>query len=872
MRKNMRLPLLFILLFFAYFDLLSQELTLIGSYRDSDGGINGLNGAKSITVAPDGRHVYIVGEFDDAVAIFERNTTSGVLTFIAVQKNGEDGIDGLIRPQAVTVSPDNDHVYIVSSRGNILVFHRDINEGFLSFVEVHKQGESGIDGLNGANSVAVSYDGNYVYTTASISWAVAVFMRNKSTGGLTFIQVLKDNEGGIERNTLRGANALTISSDDNHIYVTGGNSFAYGRYAAFSRNKSTGLLTLIERMEDPFPDIATSVSISGDGRSVYVTAKFSFDSDETAVAFNRNQSTGRLTILPTVQQVLTTGVKSLKSVTISPDGKNVCFVSSNGFVTNLSRNTATGQLGQTYIETFTNGEGIDGLQGLSSVTFSPNDKNLYVTSANEDAVLTFDRSTVDGRLAFMDTKYDDDGGISGLDGANSITVSPDGNHIYATGESDNAVAAFDRNNSTGLLTFLEAHKDGKSGVKGLRSAESVAISTDGKHLYVGGVFVGDNRLDDAVTVFSRNLVTGRLTYVESINQTQVFFLNSNSIILSPDGGSVYSLGGSGSGSTIAVFSRDSATGRLVFVELVREGFNGVRDLSGVNSAVVTPDGRHLYATAGSDKAVSVFNRNITTGQLTLIEVHKDGLNGIDGLDGANSVTISTDGGYVYVLANGDNSITTFRRDTFSGTLHFVEVLKDSLNGITGLNSPKSLAVSSAGDRVYVTASAEHALVVFARDPSTGRLAFIETVRDGDNGVNYLDGVESVILSPDDRYLYAVASTSDAITAFSTSSTVSVSETKAGVGRFILQAAYPNPFNPETTIKYQLSKTSNVKLTIYNLAGQEVKTLIDSAIPAGLHVVRWNGTDERGRNVASGIYLYRLETRGRVDVKKMTLLR
>ena len=83
---------------------------------------------------------------------------------------------------------------------------------------------------------------------------------------------------------------------------------------------------------------------------------------------------------------------------------------------------------------------------------------------------------------------------------------------------------------------------------------------------------------------------------------------------------------------------------------------------------------------------------------------------------------------------------------------------------------------------------------------------------------------------------------------------------------------PNPFNPETVIKYALPSATQVSIRIYNIVGQLVKTLVDDYQPAGQHQVVWNGTNENGERVASGIYLYRFVTPDHQQTLKMTLLK
>jgi agmatine deiminase len=88
--------------------------------------------------------------------------------------------------------------------------------------------------------------------------------------------------------------------------------------------------------------------------------------------------------------------------------------------------------------------------------------------------------------------------------------------------------------------------------------------------------------------------------------------------------------------------------------------------------------------------------------------------------------------------------------------------------------------------------------------------------------------------------------------------------------------YPNPFNPETTIKYNLKNNSDVTLTIYNVKGQLVRTLVKSSQIAGMHSTVWNGKDTKGRNVSSGIYFSTLDVNDDesdyTSVKKIILLK
>ncbi len=84
--------------------------------------------------------------------------------------------------------------------------------------------------------------------------------------------------------------------------------------------------------------------------------------------------------------------------------------------------------------------------------------------------------------------------------------------------------------------------------------------------------------------------------------------------------------------------------------------------------------------------------------------------------------------------------------------------------------------------------------------------------------------------------------------------------------------YPNPFNPETTISFELSKAGNVVLDIYNIKGELLKRLINHQMSNGMHSVVWNGKDNNGHICSSGIYCCKISNNGIVETKKMLLLK
>ncbi len=90
--------------------------------------------------------------------------------------------------------------------------------------------------------------------------------------------------------------------------------------------------------------------------------------------------------------------------------------------------------------------------------------------------------------------------------------------------------------------------------------------------------------------------------------------------------------------------------------------------------------------------------------------------------------------------------------------------------------------------------------------------------------------------------------------------------------FTLKQNYPNPFNPSTTISYHLKKEAKIELSIYNIKGQKVKTLVSEIQPSGEHQIVWNGHDQQGKAVSSGIYFYKLSSNDKSITRKMMLIK
>ena len=193
---------------------------------------------------------------------------------------------------------------------------------------------------------------------------------------------------------------------------------------------------------------------------------------------------------------------------------------------------------------------------------------------------------------------------------------------------------------------------------------------------------------------------------------------------------------------------------------------------GAFSVTVSPDWNHLYAAGAEDDAVAVFSRASATGALTFVEVQRDGVGGVDGLDFAHSATVSPDGNHLYVAGFDDDAVAVFSRSSTTGTLTFVEVQKDGVGDVDGLRRAHLVTVSPNWKHLYAASVSDNAVAVFSRDSATGTLTFVEVQRDGVGSVDGLRSAHSVTVSPDEKHLYAAGSDDDAVAVFRVASVAS----------------------------------------------------------------------------------------------------
>jgi 6-phosphogluconolactonase (cycloisomerase 2 family) len=210
--------------------------------------------------------------------------------------------------------------------------------------------------------------------------------------------------------------------------------------------------------------------------------------------------------------------------------------------------------------------------------------------------------------------------------------------------------------------------------------------------------------------------------------------NMQDIEASPDGKFLYVAARS---SSIQVYTRNEISGTFSNRTLSGGGTGGTDKIA----LAVSPDGAHIYTVSLQDDTLSVYSRDPGTGLVTFIESHADGIGGVDGLDGSHAAAVSPDGLHVYTGANVDDAVSVFARNPATGQLTFVEANFNGVGGVTGMDAPVFLAFSPDGANLYAAGSS---LIVFSRDAGTGALTFLQSP--GTGGFT--------VVSPDGAHVYS----------------------------------------------------------------------------------------------------------------------
>ncbi|WP_353571894.1 beta-propeller fold lactonase family protein, partial [Candidatus Albibeggiatoa sp. nov. BB20] len=353
---------------------------------------------------------------------------------------------------------------------------------------------------------------------------------------------------------------------------------------------------------------------------------------------------------------------------------------------------------------------VDNLERPNAVLVSPDGKFVYTAGFGSHSIIVFSRDSSTGGLTFRQSVIngakDLNGSVVlGITGASSIAFSPDTQFLYATGFNDNALAVFQRNTVTGTLEFLESFTDGNNGIDGLASAFDVEVTQN--YLYVAAVF------DNTIAIFQRNADSGKLNFIGT-ETSSAQLSGVADLAVSPDQQYLYAV--SPSSDSLLVYSLNAETGALTLLQTFTDTVADATGLDSVNSVVVSGDGTNVYIAAdGVNNSVSVYARNVSSGVLTFVQTVRDGDSSdlgipVDGLNGAYDVRVSPEGNYVYAAGTTDSAVAIFQRNSNdNGRLAFVDVLRDGVDGVNGIGGARALAPSPLGAHIYVAGFFDNAI-------------------------------------------------------------------------------------------------------------------------------------------------------------------
>jgi len=703
---------------------------------DAGGVVAGLVDVEFMVLSPDGAHLYALSGASGSVALFDRDSASGRLSFRSARGAAEFGVstDGA---SGAAFDPSGRHLYLAASGANrLLVLNRDIavaggNYGQLSFGSSLQQGVADVQGLLGARRVALSADGVHVYVTGQSGGSIAWFVRDPGNGSLRFLGLRASGSGGVAG--LDGATGLVVDSVSNHVYVAG--SLAPGAAGSLA-----GGLAVFQREAD------SVCPASGTGDLVDVPI---------SVASGGNVT---FTIQARVSSSVAVGSSLINRVEITapqdttPDNNRAEDIDVVALVADLSIRKDDG------LAEF------DGLAGAVSVTGDA--QRLYVAGATDNAIGVFRRindagQPQDGELRFATVLRNGVGAVTGIGGVAGVLASPDGAHLYAVSPIENTVAVFRRLPAPAELEFVEVEQNGVFGVSGLAGASALALSADGRHLYVAGTFA------NAIAVFGRNADSaaadfGRLTY-QGLVQNGVGGVDGlagiNALRVSPDGKHVYALGAANS--TLAVFARNpnsgsAGFGQLSYLRRYVNGQDGIGGLTGMVGLAISADGARLLAAGGLTGGLVSFTRNPADGALSVAGIAREGVAGAQGLLGARQIRLSGDGQHIYVVSGSGRSLAHYRvsdaaaAPAFAGIVRAGDAAPLSGGQVLGLNGAADVFIPAGGRQAYAVASVDSAISTFERsidaDPalSTGALDYRASLFDGLGGIAPGESVSYVI--------------------------------------------------------------------------------------------------------------------------------
>ena len=276
---------------------------------------------------------------------------------------------------------------------------------------------------------------------------------------------------------------------------------------------------------------------------------------------------------------------------------------------------------------------------------------------------------------------------------------------------------------------------------------------------------------------------------------------------------------------------------------------------------------------GIDTAATAGNVTIDPGDTTITYVPLPDSNGVDSLFYTIEDTEGlTDSAMVYIqlqpvndaplafdlLAPDDSTEVIINNDNLTDSLLFewqasADIDSDSLTYGLGVQTG-NLTIIAFADTAVTTVNLAYQWIADAMEA-----AGVEQIS-GNWTILVTDGQDTTLATNGPRYLMVDATT------------VGVEDEDGLPNQFALEQNYPNPFNPVTTVEYALPKRTTVDITVYDILGNKVRTLVSGTKKAGHHSIQWHGRNDHGQQVSTGVYWYRMQTPEYQTVRKMVYMK
>ncbi len=358
-------------------------------------------------------------------------------------------------------------------------------------------------------------------------------------------------------------------------------------------------------------------------------------------------------------------------------------------------------LGLTQGVVYTNSsDGMSGLQTLFDLTFSSDGKFLYAGNYNQAGVLVLQREASSGALSFVQFLSNAEADVSGLGGVSQLALSSDETWLYAVGFIDDRLVVLQRDNDSGRLHFAQAIDGEDVGLQTLHGPFAV-IARD------NFVYVADFNAD-VLLVLQQQGSAGVSNLVGVQTVSGLDGLNGiNALALSADATQLYA--SSRLDSSLLVFERDQDSGQLTFSQVLRDANtdDGIHGLSGAGAVLASADNQHVYVAGGASDSLVVFSRD-TNNQLQYVQTFSDA----QALSNVTDVALSADGTVLYATASNSQALTLLNRNPSSGLLSLQNSFVDGADGVQGLSGVRAVAISPDAAHVYTASLNSHAISQF----------------------------------------------------------------------------------------------------------------------------------------------------------------